>query len=222
MIHIEDLTKVYQADGVQVDALAGVDLSIEEGAFVALMGPSGSGKSTLLSVIGGMNPPTSGTISVDTIDPYELPTERQADFRHEYIGFLFQQYHLVPYLSALENVMLPLAIAKLPQREKRDRALEMLERVSLRDKKNRLPSQLSGGEQARVAIARSLVNNPPLLLADEPTGNLDSATGSQVLEILQKLHQEGQTVLMVTHDAEAAGYADRIIRLCDGRLQNGR
>jgi putative ABC transport system ATP-binding protein len=216
------LIKVYQADGVRVDALAGVDLNIEEGAFVALMGASGSGKSTLLSVIGGMNPPTSGTITVDTIAPYDLQAERQADFRHEYIGFVFQQYHLVPYLTALENVMLPLAIARLPQREKRDRALDMLERVELLEMKNRLPSQLSGGEQARVAIARSLVNHPPLLLADEPTGNLDSGTGTRILELIQRLHQGGQTVVMVTHDAEAARYAERIIQLRDGRVENGR
>jgi putative ABC transport system ATP-binding protein len=218
MIELNGVTKVYQADGAPVQALGGVSLAIAEGEFVALMGPSGSGKSTLLTILGAMNSPTSGAVVVDGIRPYELPVERQADFRYEYVGFIFQQYHLVPYLTVLENVMLPLAIDRRSRQEKRRLAREMLERVGLAGKESRLPSQLSGGEKARVAVARALVNQPPLLLADEPTGNLDSATGARVLELLAELHRAGQTIVMVTHNQEAAQYADRIVRLRDGRL----
>lgn len=216
MIELHDVTKIYPADGVPVPALNGVSLLVREGEFVAVMGPSGSGKSTLLTILGAMNPPTSGVVVVDGIRPYDLPIERQADFRYEYVGFIFQQYHLVPYLTVLENVMLPLAIDGRSRAEKRRLAREMLERMGLAGKENRLPSQLSGGETARVAIARALVNRPPLLLADEPTGNLDSATGARVLALLKELHNAGQTIVMVTHNQEAAQYADRIVRLRDG------
>lgn len=219
MIELDGVTKVYQADGVPVLALDGVSLVIAEGEFVALMGPSGSGKSTLLTILGAMNPPTSGVVVVDGIRPYELPVERQADFRYEYVGFLFQQYHLIPYLTVLENTMLPLAIDGRSRQEKRRMAREMLERMGLAGKENRLPSQLSGGEKARVAVARALINQPPLLLADEPTGNLDSATGARVLDLLNELHCAGQTIVMVTHNHEAARYADRIVRLRDGRVE---
>ena len=221
MIALKEVTKVYQADGLPVEALKDIDLEIVEGEFVALMGPSGSGKSTLLTVIGVMNRPAEGTLVVDGIDPYALPVELQADFRHEYVGFVFQQYHLIPYLTALENVMLPSAIARLTKREKRQLAEQMLERVGLRGKENRLPSQLSGGEQARVAVARALVNQPPLLLLDEPTGNLDTTTGAQVLELFDELHEAGQTIVMVTHDQSVADRASRIVRLLDGRIDNG-
>jgi putative ABC transport system ATP-binding protein len=166
-----------------------------------------------------MNPPTSGQVAIDGIEPYALSVERQADFRHEYVGFIFQQHHLVPYLTALENVMLPLTISARSRREKRRLAQEALARVDLSGKEKRLPAQLSGGEQARVAVARALVNQPPLLLADEPTGNLDSATGSLVLDLLAGLHREGQTIVMVTHDREAAGYAQRVVRLRDGIIE---
>jgi putative ABC transport system ATP-binding protein len=221
VIELHDVTKVYNTDKLPVEALRSVDLSIDEGELVALMGPSGSGKSTLLTVLGGMNPPTAGTVTIDGIEPYGLAVERQADFRHEYVGFVFQQYHLLPYLSVLENVLLPSAIARQPRREKRRLAQKALEGVDLGDKADRLPSQLSGGEQARVAIARALVNQPPLLLLDEPTGNLDSATGTRVLESIKELNLAGQTVVMVTHDRDTAGYAGRIVRLRDGRVENG-
>jgi putative ABC transport system ATP-binding protein len=220
MIQLADVSKTYRADGVAVQALCDVSLDVEEGEFVALMGPSGSGKSTLLTILGAMNPPTAGQVTIDGIAPYALPVERQADFRHEYVGFIFQQHHLVSYLTALENVMLPLAIAALPRREKRRLAGEALARVGLSGKEHRLPAQLSGGEQARVAVARALANHPPLLLADEPTGNLDSATGALVLEMLDELHRAGQTIVMVTHNHDAAGRAQRIVRLRDGHIES--
>jgi putative ABC transport system ATP-binding protein len=184
------------------------------------MGPSGSGKSTLLTVLGAMNPPTSGTVEIDGIEPYALRAERQADFRHEYVGFIFQQHHLVAYLTALENVMLPLAISTQSRRAKRQLAQEALEQIGLSGKEKRLPAQLSGGEQARVAVARALVNQPPLLLADEPTGNLDSATGEVVLDLLTELHRAGQTIAMVTHNREAAEHAQRIVHLRDGAIEH--
>jgi putative ABC transport system ATP-binding protein len=219
MIELEAVCKTYHADGTVVKALRDVNLSIGEGEFVALMGPSGSGKSTLLTVLGAINPPTTGRVTIDGVEPYALPVERQADFRHEYVGFVFQQHHLLSYLTALENVMLPLSIARHSRREKRQLAQEALAQVGLSDKSNRLPTQLSGGEQSRVAMARALVNRPPLLLADEPTGNLDSVTGTLVLELLAKLHRLGQTIVMVTHNREAAGYAQRIVQLHDGSVE---
>jgi len=218
MIELSTVSKTYHADGVAVQALRDINLRLDEGEFVALMGPSGSGKSTLLTVLGAMNPPTSGRVEIDGIEPYALQAERQADFRHEYVGFIFQQHHLVPYLTALENVMLPLAIRAQSRRSKRQLAQDALSRIGLSGKEGRLPSQLSGGEQARVAVARALVNQPPLLLADEPTGNLDSATGELVLDLLEELHRAGQTIAMVTHNREAAAHAQRIVHLRDGAI----
>jgi putative ABC transport system ATP-binding protein len=220
MIELSGVSKTYHADGVAVQALRDVNLQVDEGEFVALMGPSGSGKSTLLTVLGAINPPTSGTVEIDGIEPYALRAERQADFRHEYVGFIFQQHHLVPYLTALENVMLPLAIRSESRRSKRQLAQEALSRIGLAGKEKRLPSQLSGGEQARVAVARALVNQPPLLLADEPTGNLDSSTGELVLDLLAELHRNGQTIAMVTHNREAAEHAERIVHLQDGMIEH--
>jgi putative ABC transport system ATP-binding protein len=169
-ITIENVTKTYQPNGVasRATVLRGVSAEIEEGEFVALMGPSGSGKTTLLTIIGAMSQPTEGRVVIDEVDVYDLSEERRADFRREYLGFVFQQHHLLPYLTALENVMLPLVITKLNAKEKRTKAQLALERMGLGDKFDRLPNQLSGGEQGRVAIARALVNEPPLLLADEP------------------------------------------------------
>ena len=220
MIELDGVTKTYDTDGLPVEVLRGIDLAVDEGEFVALMGPSGSGKSTLLSILGGMNPPTSGEVVTDGIRPYDLPTERQADFRHEYVGFVFQQYQLLPYLSAIENVMLPLAIARHSRKEKRELARDVLQAVGLSGMEHRLPYQLSGGEKGRVAIARGLVNQPPLLLADEPTGNLDTATGKRVLELLRELNRGGQTIIMVTHDSEAASYAQRTVRIRDGLIES--
>ena len=181
LLSATQISREYGSEGdARVVALSPVNLSVSEGEFTAIMGPSGSGKSTLLSILGVMNPPTAGHLAIDGIDAYKLSQERQADLRREYIGFVFQQLELLPYLTALENVMLPLAILKMSG--KREQALAALERVGLdRQKGARLPAELSGGEQGRVAIARAVVNNPPLILADEPTGSLDSANGMQIM-----------------------------------------
>ncbi len=221
MLQLDRVTKTYNGSSVPVHALLDVDLAIQEGEFVAVMGPSGSGKSTLLTVLGAMNPPTQGIVTIDGIDIYNLSTEQQADFRHEYVGFVFQQLQILPYLTALENVLLSLTIARGPNAEKRERAREALLRVGLDGKEDRLPFQLSGGEQGRVAVARAIVNQPPLLLADEPTGSLDQTTGSQVLELLRELNGEGQTVIMVTHDIHAAEYAGRTVHILDGKIVSG-
>lgn len=218
LIELHQVTKSYNSGGLPVAALKAVDLVIEEGEMLAIMGPSGSGKSTMLTVLGAMNPPTSGTVLVDDIDVYALSSERRADFRHEYLGFVFQQQHLVPYLTAVENVMLPLAISHRPQREQTEMALAALARVGLGDKAHRLPGQLSGGEQERVAIARAVVNEPPVILADEPTGCLDTETGCEVMELLRQLNREGLTVLVVTHNPDNTRFVDRTVRLKDGNI----
>lgn len=221
IIKFDKVSKVYEEGDEKVYALNEVSLEIEEGRFVAIMGPSGSGKSTLLSVLGALSTPTSGDVFVDEIPVYELGLEKQADFRFEYIGFLFQAFQLIPYLTAIENVMLPLAITKMPSKEQRGKAEEVLGMVGLADKINRLPNQLSGGEQQRVAIARAVVNEPPILLTDEPTGNLDSKHGQEILSLLKRLNRQGETVVMVTHDEKIAKYADYIIQMADGQIGNG-
>jgi putative ABC transport system ATP-binding protein len=219
---VNDVTKVYGAGGAAAETrvLKGVSLEVREGEFVALMGPSGSGKSTLLTVLGAMNRPTAGRLVVDGIDVYALSEERRADFRREYLGFVFQQHHLMPFLNALENASLPLAILPLSAREKRERARSALERVGLGDKAARLPSQLSGGEQGRLAIARAIVNAPPLLLADEPTGTLDTRTGDEIMRVFRDLNAAGQTVFMVTHNPSNAALAHRVLHIVDGSLTN--
>ena len=219
-LSIENVSKVYKANGGSpiVRVLSDVNAEIAEGEFVCLMGPSGSGKSTLLTIVGAMNHPTRGRVLVDEIDVYGLADERRADFRREYLGFVFQQHHLMPYLNALENAMLPLATTNLNAKEKRDRAMEVLGKVGLADKQSRLPNQLSGGEQGRLAIARAIVNEPPLILADEPTGSLDTKTGREVMEVFLKLNEQGQTVFMVTHNPENSALAHRIINIVDGRI----
>lgn len=219
-LKIEKVTKVYEANGDSpvVRVLSDVDVAIEEAEFVCLMGPSGSGKSTLLTIVGAMNHPTEGRVLVDDIDVYSLSDERRADFRREYLGFVFQQHHLMPYLNALENAMLPLATAEMSTREKRDRATNALAKVGLSDKALRLPNQLSGGEQGRLAIARAIINEPPLILADEPTGSLDTKTGAEIMAVFLNLNAQGQTVFMVTHNAENSALAHRIINIVDGRI----
>jgi putative ABC transport system ATP-binding protein len=221
LIQITNLKKHYTSGGETVEALRGVDIAIEAGEFITIMGQSGSGKSTLLSVLGGMNHPTSGEVEMAGIKLYQLPGEKLADFRARSLGFVFQSFHLIPYLTAIENVMLPLAIVKMSTDRKRNAARQALERVSLGDKLDRLPNQLSGGEQERVAIARAIVNNPHILLADEPTGNLDSRTSEEVMALFRDLNNAGQTVVMVTHNPENGSYADRTIHLRDGRVVNG-
>jgi putative ABC transport system ATP-binding protein len=218
---ITGLKKHYSSGDETVEALRGVNISIESGEFITIMGQSGSGKSTLLSVLGGMNHPTSGEVEMAGIKLYQLPGEKLADFRAQNLGFVFQSFHLIPYLTAIENVMLPLAIVKTKNAEKRAAAQSALERVGLGAKLERLPNQLSGGEQERVAIARAIVNNPHILLADEPTGNLDSKTSEEVMALFRELNAAGQTVVMVTHNPDNGRYADRTIHLKDGIVVAG-
>ena len=217
-IDLKNVTKAFQAGEEEYPAVRGVSLSIESGEFVAVMGPSGSGKSTLLSLLGGLSHPTTGVVTVDGIDLGSLGPNRLSDFRREYLGFVFQSFYLVPYLTAAENVMLPLTVQPGMNGKGRIAALEALRKVGLDSKAHRLPSQLSGGEQERVAIARAIVNKPPVILADEPTGNLDTKTGDHVLDMLQELHTEGHTIVMVTHNTENAKRAGRTIEIRDGQV----
>lgn len=219
-VKIENVSKTYQSDGEgsAMRVLADVSATIEEGEFVCLMGPSGSGKSTLLTIVGAMNHPTSGRVLVDDIDVYGLSDERRADFRREFLGFVFQQHHLMPYLDTLENAMLPLATIELTAKMKKERAEAVLEKVGLADKRSRLPNQLSGGEQGRLAIARALVNQPPLVLADEPTGSLDTKTGREIVDVFLDLNSQGQTIFMVTHNPDNAALSHRVINIVDGRI----
>ncbi len=219
LIELKGISKYYESAGERVAALRGLNLTVESGEFIGVMGPSGSGKSTLLNVLGGLSHPSEGELWVDEIDIYKLKTEKLADYRSEYVGFVFQSFQLISYLTILENVMLPLAIIPAQNGHQKELAAGVLEKVGLTNKARRLPNQLSGGEQERVAIARALVNNPPIILADEPTGNLDSATGKEIMELLKELNSEGQTIIMVTHNSENAGFAHRVIRLKDGQVQ---
>jgi len=219
LIEIKKLNKVYESGDELVPALVDVDLSIERGEFISVMGPSGSGKSTLLTILGGLNHPTRGEVVVDDIPIYKLPLEKLADFRREYLGFIFQSFQLIPYLNVIENVMLPLTITEKSNQEQKKMAEEILERIGLKGKERRLPDQLSGGEQERVAIARALVNSPPILMADEPTGNLDSKTGKEIIELFKSLNEEGQTIVMVTHNPENTIFSTRTISLKDGRVE---
>ncbi len=218
LIKITGLKKQYTSGDDTVEALRGIDITIAEGEFITIMGQSGSGKSTLLSVLGGMNHPSSGEVEMAGVTLYELPGEELADFRSHHLGFVFQSFHLIPYLTAAENVMLPLAIVKMSTPDKKAAARSALERVGLGSKLDRLPNQLSGGEQERVAIARAIVNSPRILLADEPTGNLDSATSDSVMALFRELNQGGQTIVMVTHNPDNIKYADRVIALKDGKI----
>jgi len=220
-IDAKNLVKQYGTGEATVKAVDGISLRIDPGEFLAIMGESGSGKSTLLSMLGGLNSPTSGMFLVDEVDVYALTSDKRADFRKKSIGFVFQSFHLLPYLTLAENVMLPLAIVDISKKKKLAAASDALARVGLPDKANRLPSQISGGEQERVAIARAIVNRPPIILADEPTGNLDRRTGAEVMKLLTTLNHQGITVIMVTHSNEYAHYAQKLIRLSDGRLVNG-
>jgi len=218
LIEMRNLSKTYESGEERATALVEVDLTIEKGEFVSVMGPSGSGKSTLLSILGGLNHPSQGEVVIDEIPIYKLPLERLADFRREYLGFIFQSFQLIPYLTVIENVMLPLSITGRPNREQEKMSEEILQKVGLKAKAKRLPDQLSGGEQERVAIARALVNSPPILLADEPTGNLDTKTGKEIMNLFKQLSQEGQTIIMVTHNPENTAYSTRTIFLKDGSV----
>lgn len=216
LIKAQDVTKIYGDNQNMVKALREGTFKLNESEFVAIMGPSGSGKTTLLGVLGGLNPPTQGKVIIDDIDIYDLGKEKLADFRREYLGFVFQEFQLVSYLTALQNVMLPLCITGYSNRKQEELARSFLDKVGLKSKYNRLPNQLSGGEQQRVAIARAIVNEPPIILADEPTGTLDSETGTEIIKLFKLLNQEGLTIVMVTHNPENTKFCGRIISIRDG------
>lgn len=218
-IQVNSVNREFGDGEGKVTAVKEITLSIEQGDFISVMGESGAGKSTFLSMIGGLLRPTRGDILIEDINIYALKRDKLADFRREFMGFIFQSFQLVSYLNVLENVQLPLAVTHHDEKEKKSLAHAALERVGLGDKAHRLPNQLSGGEQERVAIARAIVNEPPLLFADEPTGNLDSRNSSEVMNLLKTLNAEGQTIVMVTHSMTNAEFGNRIIEICDGRLR---
>jgi len=216
LIELRDVKKTYLGDGVDTLALRGVSFSINQGEFVSIMGPSGSGKSTLLHILGLLDKPSEGKYFFGGHDTTLFDEPYAAHFRNEEIGFIFQAFHLLARSTVLENVLMPLQYSRIPKNQHEKRALEMLEKVNMLHRLKHRPSQLSGGEKQRVAIARSLVNNPKVLMADEPTGNLDSQSGKGVMETLDALHEQGHTILVITHETPAARYAQRIIRVQDG------
>jgi putative ABC transport system ATP-binding protein len=216
MIELKDITKTYHMGRVDVPALKGIDLMIQSGEMVAIIGASGSGKSTLMNIIGCLDKPSGGKYLLEGIDVGRLNDNRLAELRNKKLGFVFQQYNLLPRINALSNVELPLIYSGILQKHKR--AKEVLERVGLGKRMHHKPTEMSGGEQQRVAIARALINNPSLILADEPTGNLDTAASADIMNIFCKLHQDGMTVVLVTHEMDIARQAQRIIRVTDGRI----
>ncbi len=218
MIELKNVQKVYPMGEVSVPALRGISLTIHPGEFVAIMGPSGSGKSTLMHLVGCLDLPNAGVIQLDGKDITKLDEDTLAQIRGKKIGFVFQTFNLIPTLTALENVELPLLFQGVPREQRRARAAELLRKVGLDGRLHHKPAQLSGGERQRVAIARALANDPEIILADEPTGNLDSESGKAILELLAQLHREGKTIILVTHNPEAAAYAQRIVRIRDGCL----
>jgi putative ABC transport system ATP-binding protein len=218
VLELADVTKSYRSGELSVDALRGVSFVVREGEFVAIMGPSGSGKTTLLGILGCLDRPTSGSYRLVGQEMSELPETKRAHVRGAEIGFVFQAYNLLPRSTAYKNVELPLVYARVPLRERRQRVLDALAEVGLSDRASHLPTQLSGGQQQRTAIARALVAKPSVVLADEPTGNLDSASADEVLGVLQRLNEGGATIVLVTHSAEVAERASRILRMADGLL----
>ncbi|HEY9618250.1 MAG TPA: ABC transporter ATP-binding protein [Microcoleaceae cyanobacterium] len=220
IVRLEDIYKIYGTGETEVRALAGVNLVIEQGEYCSIMGASGSGKSTMMNIIGCLDKPTSGRYYLDNMDVSTLDDTALAHVRNRKLGFVFQQFHLLPQLTALENVMLPLVYANVPERERKDRAAEALTKVGLAHRLNNRPNQLSGGQQQRVAIARAIVGRPVLLLADEPTGALDSRTTVEILEIFTELNASGMTVVMVTHEPDVARQTRRIIWFKDGTVMN--
>ena len=218
LIQMIDIRKEYKMGDEIVYANDGITLDIDKGEFVAIVGKSGSGKSTLMNIIGALDVPTSGTYLLGGKDVGKMSDNQLADIRNKMIGFVFQQYNLLPRMNILENVELPLLYARVPTHEREKRGLEALEKVGLAEKANQMPKQLSGGQQQRVSIARALAANPSLILADEPTGALDSKTSRQVLDFFKKIHEEGNTVIMITHDNSIAIEAKRVIRIADGKI----
>ena len=218
LIQLEDIYKIYQMGDEEVRANDGISLSINKGEFVAIVGKSGSGKSTLMNIIGALDVPTSGSYYLGGQDVSDMKDDELAEIRNKMIGFIFQQYNLLPKLNLLENVELPLLYAGVGSTERKERALASLEKVGLRDKYQNRPNQLSGGQQQRVSIARALAGDPSLILADEPTGALDSKTSREVLDFLKQLNQEGNTIVMITHDSSIALEAKRVVRIQDGKI----
>ena len=218
ILELNGICKEYNQGKITVPALQNVNFSMEEGEYVAVMGPSGSGKTTLMNLIGCLDKPTRGEFFLDGQDISKCTENEMSDIRLKKIGFVFQSFHLLPRQTALQNVEMPLNYAKIPSKERRERAFRALERVGLAERVDFRPNQLSGGQMQRVAIARAMVNNPKLLLADEPTGALDTKSGHQVMELFQRLNEEGVSVLMITHDPEIASFAKRTVTIRDGRL----
>ncbi|WML37999.1 ABC transporter ATP-binding protein [Neobacillus sp. OS1-2] len=222
MMKLSEITKVYGKGSLEVPVLHGIDLTIEDGEFVAIMGPSGSGKSTLMNIIGFLDYPTSGTFELNGEKVDSAKESALARLRNEHIGFVFQQFFMFPRDNAIKNVASPLIYAGVSKRERTERAKQMLVKVGLEDRMKHLPNQLSGGQKQRVAIARALVNNPTIILADEPTGALDSKTSEQIMRLFMQLNEEGKTVILVTHEEEIASYANRVITLKDGMITDDR
>jgi len=218
MIEMRAIRKVYSTGRVAVEALKGIDLDIERNDYVAIVGPSGSGKSTLMNLLGCLDTPTSGVYRLSGETVFGLDRNRLAEIRNRHVGFVFQNFNLLPYATALENVELPLLFGGVPTKERRERARAMLEKVDLADRMDHRPTELSGGQMQRVAIARALVNRPAIVLADEPTGNLDSASGHGIVGLFRELHDAGQTIVMITHDMALAKLASRVVQIRDGQI----
>lgn len=218
MIELKGVKKIYQMDHVKVGALRGIDLKIEEGEYVAIMGPSGSGKSTLMHIIGCLDRPTEGLYIFRNTPVHELTEEELAEIRRDRVGFVFQNFNLLPRITARENVELPMIYKGIKAKERHQRAVELLRKVGLGARVNHKPTELSGGERQRVAIARALANEPDIILADEPTGNLDTKTEEEILKIFDQLWDEGKTIIVVTHDPEVAAHAKKIIHILDGKI----
>lgn len=218
VVTIKNVTKTYLMGKVEVNALQGISLIVSKGEFVSIMGPSGCGKSTMMHIIGCLDRPTSGHVLLDDVDIDELDDDSLAEIRNKKVGFVFQTFNLLPKLNAVENVELPLIYAGLKPDERRQRALELLELVGLKERAFHRPSEMSGGQSQRVAIARALANNPSIIMADEPTGNLDSKSGEEIIHLFKELNGKGITLIMVTHDQDIANFSKRIIRLKDGQV----
>jgi len=218
IIRIKDLVKIYQSGDISVPALKGISLEVEKGSFVAIMGPSGSGKSTLMNIIGCLDRPTSGEVEIDGVLTSEMSKSQLAYIRSKKIGFIFQNFNLLPRINALSNVMLPFLYSNFPKSKRKEKALQALKLVNLQDRWKHKPTELSGGERQRVAIARALINDPSIILADEPTGNVDSKAGLEIIALLQKLNSDGLTILMVTHNDYLAQHCERIVHLRDGNI----
>ncbi len=219
IVRTRDVRKVYQMGKVEVEALRGVTLDIKRGEYISIMGPSGSGKSTLFNMIGGLDKPTSGSVYINEVDLAQLDAYELAWLRCRTIGYIFQTFNLIPVMTALENVTLPMIFAGVPEDERRDRGMELLKRVGLAERWNHKPAELSGGQQQRVAIARALANDPAIILADEPTGNLDLKTGREIIQLLKELNEEkGVTIISATHDLKMLDVSDRVIWIRDGRI----